>query len=288
MSEHQFLAKLSCDFVVNVEAVPPAEPTCMDLALRIAQAVQGLSVDAINLADSPLACPRMSPVLFAGALRTVTSDAYTIIPHITVRDRNRVALQGLIWGVVAAGIEAVLIVSGDPVRYSSVPGVREVADLSVPDLVRIATQQELTAGVVLDPRVGQLEREKRKLEKKVEAGAGFVITQPLFDLHALDLLARALEPFRVPVLLGILPLVSRRHAHFLHDHVPGIDIPAALLYRVDTTEDPLKEGVACAQEMLAGARDRLAGVCIMPPFHRFGLVSQIIGPGGRPTEVAGP
>jgi len=277
MADSRFVARVGHEFVLNVEVVPPAEGACEGLVGRIASSVRDLPVDAVNLADSPMACPKMSPVLFAGALRAELPAGMEIIPHITVRDRNRVALQGLLWGAAATGIRAVLIVSGDPVHFSSDPQTRLVADLSVPDLVRLACQVGLRAGVVFDARPAQRGLELRKLGRKVEAGASFVITQPLFVPEDIEKLGRDLSGCGAPALLGILPLVSLRHARFLDERVPGVDVPGALIGQLEMAGDgALAVGIANARAMLAAARLALAGACIMPPFHRFSLVPDIV------------
>jgi methylenetetrahydrofolate reductase (NADPH) len=273
-----FIDKLNREFVVNVEVVPPASGSCDDLLTRIAGALSSLTIDAIDLADSPMACPRMSPVLFAGSVRDATGGRLDVIPHITVRDRNRVALQGLLWGAVATGIHIVLVVSGDPVQYSNDPATRHVGDLSAPELVKLARSVGLFVGVVMDARQNLRERELRKLEKKVEAGANFIITQPLYVPNMLEGLASDVAIFGLPVLLGILPLVSLRHARFLDGRVPGISIPLALIKQMESAGDgALAVGLSNAKDMLAGARQLFAGVCIMPPFNRFGLVGDLLG-----------
>lgn len=269
--------KLGREFVISVEIVPPADGTCDHLIQKIARSLNHLPIDALNLADSPMACPRMSPFLFAGLVRVATQEHFEIIPHITVRDRNRVALQGLVWGAVAAGIRTVLIVSGDPVQYSRDAQTRLVADLSVTDMVRVARAAGLRAGVVMDSRPSQRAIELRKLEKKLEAGAQFVITQPLYDVGDVEHLARDTEAFGIPVLLGILPLVSRRHAGFLNDRVPGISVPEHVLDALEAAGEKAGEvGLAVAKTMLEKARQCLAGACIMPPFERFHLVAELL------------
>jgi methylenetetrahydrofolate reductase (NADPH) len=278
MVETKFAQKLGKSFVVNVEAVPPAGRDCAQMAAKIAAALNDQPIDAINLADSPMASPRMSPSLFAGALRAAVPAELEIIPHVTVRDRNCVALQGLLWGIAGLGISTILAVSGDPVQYSSDPRARHVGHLSVSELVGMAREAGLRVGVVLDPRPALRERELRKLEKKISAGAQFVITQPLYAIHELEVLAADLASLGAPALLGILPLVSVRHARFLDEKVPGISVPASLLSQMERAgEDALAIGIANARQMLAGAREWMAGACLMPPFGRFNLVSAVLG-----------
>jgi len=279
MSNSRFFNKLGHEFVVNLEVVPPATSSCGDLPARIAQTARSLSIDAINLADSPMAKPKMAPTLFAGVLRPLLPTGVEIIPHITVRDRNRVALQGLIWGAAASGVQCVLIVSGDPVQFGDDQQAASVADLSIPDLIRMARQAGLTPGVVFDSQPPQRSVELRKLEKKATAGAGLVITQPVYSPQEAETLANDLVGYQLPILLGILPLVSLRHARFLHEHVPGIAIPDELMRQMETAgEEARARGISNARRMLALAKERFAGVCIMPPFHLFSLMEELLEP----------
>lgn len=268
------------EFVINVEIVPPASSRDMP-GTELKEALQGLPVDAINVADSPLARARMSPALFGIATRQAAGMDIEYIPHLAVRDRNRVATQGLLWGAVATGARSLVVVSGDAIRYASDARAIRVADLTVPDAVRMASEAGLLAGVVMDPRPAESERELHKLEKKLKAGARFVITQPLYDLEALDRFVRVMEPFDVPVLHGILPLVSERHAKFLHHKVPEITVPQRVLAGMTAAGDrALAIGIENARTMFAAARQHLAGVCIMPPFNRFELVADVLASQG--------
>jgi len=215
--------------------------------------------------------------LCAATIEKESRAEFEYIPHLAVRDRNRVATQGLIWGSAATGARSILIVSGDPVRYSHDHYTRAAHDLDVPAAVRMACAEGLLAGVVIDPRPSESKRALRKLEQKLAAGARFAITQPLYDVRDLDQFTRSIAPYDIPFLLGILPLVSLRHARFLHEKVPEISTPIHLLNAMESAGDAaLNVGIENAHTMFAEARHRLAGVCIMPPFNRFHLVSDIL------------
>jgi len=277
MTGSRFLSKLGRAFITNVEVVPPAAGVCTDLVSRIAQVARAYSIDGINVADSPMATPKMSPTLFAVPLRQHLPAGVEIIPHITARDRNRVAIQGLIWGAAASGIQSVLIVSGDSVHYSNDPHTRQVVDLDIPAIVSMAHAAGLLPGVVFDPRPAQRSQELRKLERKLGAGAGYVITQPVYSESDAEGLWRDLAGRGAPVLLGLLPLVSLRHAIFLDERVPGISTPPELIQEMrGAGADALAVGIANARRMLAAARAHFAGVCIMPPFHRFELLGELL------------
>ncbi|MGQ9667730.1 MAG: methylenetetrahydrofolate reductase [Anaerolineae bacterium] len=274
-----FCEKLGRRFVLNVEIVPPAVPQT-DIGTRACSSFSALSVDGLNIADSPMARARMNPLMAAHLVEQACPARFGYIPHINCRDHNRVAVRGLLWGAAALGVGAVLVVSGDSIAHSDDSRARAVGDISVPELVQMARDAGLLAGVVLDPRANQWEVERRKMVRKVEAGAGFVITQPLFEPEHLEWIADQMQTFGVPLIAGILPLISARHARFLDARVPGISVPAELIERMERIgADALRVGLENARQMLETARRVCAGACIMPPFERFHLVREILQPG---------
>ncbi|MBC7243319.1 MAG: methylenetetrahydrofolate reductase [Anaerolineae bacterium] len=274
--QDRWVEKLGRQFVVNVEIVPPAGEKS-DIGSRACSHLMGLPVDGLNIADSPMARARMTPLLVAHLVEQECPGRFAYVPHLNARDHNRVAARGMLWGAAAMGVRAVLIVSGDAISFSNDPQSRAVTDVQVPDLIGMAREAGLLAGVVLDPRPAQWETERRKMARKVEAGAGFVITQPLFEPVHLARVAGQMEPFHLPLIAGILPLVSVRHARFLDQRVPGISVPAPLIAELERAgPEALAVGLGNARQMLECARRACAGACIMPPFERFDLVPAIL------------
>jgi homocysteine S-methyltransferase len=145
----------------------------------------------------------------------------------------------------------------------------------------MAREASLYTGVVLDPRPesNRLAYETRRLERKVEAGAQFVVTQPVYDGAGAGALHEATRHLGIPVALGILPLRTARHAWFLHHKVAGIAVPEGVQARLAQATDPAAEGIAAAQEMLEFARRWFAGACIMPPFDHYEVLFDILAPG---------
>jgi homocysteine S-methyltransferase len=186
----------------------------------------------------------------------------------------------MLWGAVALGIESVLVATGDFVALGDRASTTDVRDLDVFGLVGMARAAGLRTGVVLDPRPESrgLMREVQRLERKIEAGAQFAVTQPVYDEPSADELAGALRHLAIPVIMGILPLRTARHAEFLHHKVAGIAVPQQIRQRMQDAADPVAEGSANAKEMLAAARQRFSGACIMPPFDHYEMLFDILEP----------
>jgi homocysteine S-methyltransferase len=153
-----------------------------------------------------------------------------------------------------------------------------VRDVDVFALVRMAREAGLHTGVVLDPHPESngLERALQRLEGKVEAGAQFAVTQPVYDEASARVLAEATRHVRIPIIMGILPLRTARHAEFLHRRVAGIAVPEGVRARIAQASDPVGEGAANAREMLAVARQHFAGACLMPPFDHYEVLFGMI------------
>jgi homocysteine S-methyltransferase len=262
-------------FTITVEIVPPAGAETQAL-LAALQSLQELPIDGFSVATNPVAKPRMSAMALCALLQQQTGRP-TIL-HCTTRDHNRLSLQGMLWGALALGIETVLITTGDFVALGDRATTTQVGDADVFGLVEMARDSGLYTGVVLDPGPESrgLAKPVRRLERKIEAGAQFVVTQPYYDEDGTDELVAATRHIDIPIILGILPLRSPRHAEFLHQKVAGINVPKRVRERMSRTEDPVAEGIANAREVLKLARERFAGACLMPPFDRYEMLIDIL------------
>lgn len=276
MPEHQAQVQ-NHPFSMSVEVVPPAGHDAGPL-LATLKSLNPLPFNRFSVATNPLAKPRMSALALCALIQKATGRPATL--HCTTRDHNRLSLQGLLWGTRALGIESVLAATGDFVALGDRARTTTVRDVDIFALVRLARQVGLHTGVVLDPyrRPGAFEQEVRRLERKVEAGAQYVITQPIYDQTAAQELAQATEHLGIPVILGILPLRTARHAHFLHHQVAGILVPEPVRERMARADDPVTEGAANAREVLALARQYFAGACLMPPFDHYEVLFDILKP----------
>ncbi len=277
-------------FVSMVEIVPPRG---IDSRKEIAGArmLQALGVHAINVPDSPRASARMS----AGALclqieREVGIDT---VLHFTCRDRNLLGIQGDLLGFSSLGIRNVLCLTGDPPKMGSNPDATAVFDVDAVGLLRIARDMNhaldvggqpigQSTGFVLacaaNPGVPDMDAEVRRFAAKVESGAEFAITQPVFDMRLLETFLRRIEAFRIPVVAGIWPLTSVKNALFMRNDLK-VSMPDAIVERMSRQTSPeasRAEGIAIAQEMLAEARPHIQGVQVSAPFGRYESAAQVL------------
>jgi methylenetetrahydrofolate reductase (NADPH) len=262
-------------FVVTIEVVPPNGPDPAKVLDALAS-LGGLSFFGFSVATNPVAKPRMSAMALCAMIQRRTRKP--AILHLTTRDHNRLSLQGELWGALAMGIETVMVATGDFVALKDRQQTTTVGDLDVYGLVHMARETGLQTGVVFDahPENNGLSRAVDHLKRKVDAGAQFVVTQPVYDEDGADELIKAIGGLGIPVIMGILPLRTPRHADFLHTKVAGITVPRALRQRMYAAADPVAEGAAKAREMVAVARQEFAGACIMPPFDHYEVLFDII------------
>ena len=262
-------------FTITIEVVPPAGSDAAPI-LSALESLGDLSFEGFSVATNPVAKPRMCAMALCTLIQQRTGRLAVL--HCTIRDHNRLSLQGTLWGARALGIKTVLAATGDFVALGDRSSTTNVRDVDVFGLVEMAREAQMCTGVVLDPRPESngLQRAIRRLEKKIEAGAQYVVTQPVYDEKAADQLVEVTRHIQIPIIMGILPLRTPRHAEFLHQKVAGIAVPDDLRRRMDRADDPVAEGAANARDMLTAARDRFAGACIMPPFDHYEMLPDIL------------
>jgi homocysteine S-methyltransferase len=278
------------EFVVSVELDPPKGLNPAKI-LEGAAMLQKVGVDFINIADSPMARVRMGCI----ALARLIQDHLGIetIIHFTTRDRNLMALQSELLGAHALGIRNILSLTGDPLHVGDYPNTTGVWDIDSVGLIQvlrrmnegqdaagssIGAQASFHIGTALNLNMTEQETEQEieKYRRKIEAGAHFIMTQPIYELAPLQrFLARAGKP-PIPMLLGCIPLHSSRHAEYLHNEVPGITIPDDVRSRIRAAGDHgHEEGLKLAQELLASAQSMIQGVYLMPSYGRYDVVSKL-------------
>ena len=264
-------------FVVSVELVPPRGYRAEALVEQ-ARHLRIHGVDLVNIPDGPRATGRMSAL--AAAVMVQQQAGVETILHYACRDRNMIGMQSDLLGAHAMDLRNLLIVTGDPPRVGDYPDATAVYEVDSIGLTNLAAQlnrgldiggqaigQATTfhVGVAANPGAFDLDQEVRRFEYKVEAGAEFAVTQPVFDVASmLGFLAR-IERVRIPVLVGITPLESVRHAEFMANEVPGVSVPEAVLDRMQRAEaagQAREEGLTIARELVGELAGRVQGVQI--------------------------
>jgi homocysteine S-methyltransferase len=280
-------------FITTVEIVPPkgVDPAPMFEQVRQLKAA---GVDAVNVPDGPRAQSRMGALL--SALMIQREVGLEAVVHYACRDRNLLGMLSDLLGAAAAGIRNLLIITGDPPKMGPYPEATAVFDIDSIGLTNLVSRlnrgldpganpigqpTRFVIGVGVNPAAPDFEREIKRLAYKVEAGAEYAITQPVFDLAQLDRFLERIEAFRIPVIAGIWPLVSLRNAEFLANEVPGVSVPDAILDRMRAAsaggkEEALAEGVRISREMLAAVADRVQGVQVSAPLGRVPVALEVL------------
>ena len=286
----QLARTLGHEFAICVEIDPPKGMNPKK-AIDGARMLRDAGVTAINVADSPMARVRMSALMVSHLIQAQVG--IETIVHFTTRDRSLMAIQSELLGAHAAGIRNILALTGDPPSLGDYPTSSAVYDIDSVGLINVLNQMNqgvdsagaalgraasFTIACAVDPTRSDLELEAQRLQNKLDAGAHFVMTQPIFDVAVwtrfLDVFG---GPLPVPVMIGILPLQSSRHAEFLHNEVPGITLTTAALQRMhDAGANGREEGVAMARELLLELRPFAQGVYLMPSFGRYEVAAEVL------------
>lgn len=281
--------KLGTERVISVEIRPPrgANP---GKAVKGAQLLKSAGVDAVNVLDSAMARVRMSSI---GTSVLISQRAgVEPIVHFTTRDRNLMAIQSDLIGAHALGVRNILALTGDPPTLGDYAQSKAVYDTDSIGLIRminqlnhgvdvagnsIGTATRFLVGAALNPTAEDLDWELARFSQKVEAGAHFVMTQPVYDAALFRSVLKRIGPIDVPVLMGILPLQSHRHALFLHNELPGVKLTGEALARMEVAgTEGVDEGLAMAREMIAECADLVAGIYIIPSFGRYEVAAQLV------------
>jgi homocysteine S-methyltransferase len=275
-------------FVISVEIDPPKGTSIDRVIEQVQNVMASKKVDAIDVNSGPLARVGMDALSLSGALE---ARGIETIPHLTTRDANLIGLQAMLLGAWAVGgVRNVLAVTGDPPSVGSYPESLGVYEVDAIGLVKVMAKlnqgqdwggknlggaTNFTIGVAVNPLAEDLDEELRRFRLKVEAGAHFAMTQPIFDPeHWEQFLERMGGKAPIPILVGLWPLSSYKQALRLHNEVPGIVIPEPLLTQLEAAGASAREhGFALARKMLSWAREArhlgIAGAYLIPPFKRY-------------------
>jgi homocysteine S-methyltransferase len=276
--------------VVLVEMVPP-KSTDIAKPLEGARLLKESKVDAINIPDGPRASARMTGLALSVLMQNQV-DIETVL-HYTCRDRNLLGMQSDLLGATALGIKNILAITGDPPMIGDYPQATAVFDIDSIGLVhlidnlnhgidvgekRIGEPTSFFAGVGMDPNSVNPENELHRLQQKKEAGAEYVITQPVFDVESLEAFLEKAELGNMFLIAGIWPLVSLRNAEFMKNEVPGVYVPNELIKRIaayETREDQLKVGIEIARTMVDRVLGFVQGIQVSAPFGRYNLALEV-------------
>lgn len=265
----------------------------IDSFVEGAKALYGEGADIIMMADNSLASPRISNIAMGSILKL--QHGIRTMPHITCRDRNLIGLQSHLMGLNALGLHDILAVTGDPTKVGDFPGATSVYDVSSMELISLIKQ--LNEGIsfsgktlrkkanfsvagAFNPNVRVIDRAVSRLEKKIEHGADYFISQPVYSKEKIVEIYEATKHLEAPIYIGIMPLTSFRSAEFLHHEVPGIKLSDEVLERMKACDgDKIREaqeGVAIAKELLDTAVQHFNGIYLITPFLRYDLTIQLM------------
>jgi homocysteine S-methyltransferase len=289
-------------FATLVEIVPPKGIDCSS-ELEGATLLARLGVHGINVPDSPRASARMSAQSLAVQIQQHTSIETVL--HYTCRDRNILSIQSDLLGASSIGLRNILCLTGDPPKLGNYPDATAVFDVDSIGLVNIVRRlnhgldigansigasTNFTIAMAANPGAPDMENELRRFAYKVEAGAEYCITQPVFDLRLLENFLEKIRDHKIPVIAGIWPLTSLRNAEFLKNDL-RVAMPEEIMLRMAQTDTPdaaRREGIRIAQEMVEAVRPNVQGVQVSAPFGRYAAAAEVLAsvlpPTARPTE----
>jgi len=284
----------SGEFVVSVEMDPPRGLSTHKLMAGASLLAEG-GADVINIADSPMARMRMSPWAVCNLIQR-EFHVETVL-HFPTRGRNLLRVQGDLLAAHAMDIRNVFVVMGDPTEIGDYPDAMDDFDLVPSGLIRlikcgfnvgldhagveIGQPTSFFVGCALNLNPQDIDREIKYLHRKIESGADFILTQPVFQPEVAESFLEKYQhekgTLQVPILVGVLPIINHRHAGFLHNEVPGIVIPESIQQRIiDAGEGAPQEGVRIAVELIQQMRSWTKGIYLMPAFNRYDLAVQIL------------
>lgn len=250
-------------------------------------------VDAVTMADNSLASPRISNMAMGSMLKL--QNNIRPLAHITCRDRNLIGLQSHLMGLDALGIHDILAVTGDPTKIGDFPGATSVYDVTSLELIQLIKQlnegisfsgkslrkkAKFSVAAAFNPNVRVLDRAVKRLEKKIECGADYFITQPVYTKEKIQEIYEATKHLTTPIFIGIMPLTNIRNSEFLHNEVPGIKLSDEVLERMracgEDRERATAEGIQIAKELIDTAAELFNGIYIITPFFRYDMSLELI------------
>ncbi len=285
-----FLDSWGSRTIITVELDPPKGLDCSRI-IAGCRRIKEAGADAINLAENPLARPRMGNIALGSLIQREVG--IEVIVHVTGRDRNLIGMQSDLMGASLLGIRSILAVTGDPATMGDHAGATSVFDLHSLTLIKLLSDMNngvnalgnpigagagFTIGAAFNPNTNNMAVQSRRLRKKIAAGARFAQTQPIYDAAILFAALEATRDCTIPFLPGIMPLVSERNAEYLNNEVPGITVPDAVRARMKgrDKDDGVREGLAIAREFIDATCGSVGGYYLIPPFGKYELAVNLI------------
>ncbi len=285
----EFARNIGKKFLTTVELDVP-RGLDMSSVIEGARYLHQFGIDAINITDGARARLRMSSLAICSLVRQHVG--METITHLTARDRNMIGLQSELLSAYALGLKNILCITGDPTNIGDYPQATSVFDVDSSGLIRAAasmnqgrdllgnTIEQRTSFLIAcaaNPVADNMDAELEKMDRKVAAGAQIIFTQPLYEMRTLEHFLKRIEHHKIPLMLGLLPLRSYKHAEFLHNEIPGMVIPEWIREKLRTAGDKAGPmGVEISINFLKEARSAVAGVYMMPPFKKYEMISRIL------------
>lgn len=287
-SKQSIIEKAKHEPTIIVELDPP-KVLDVEEYLQAAKVLKQAGVDAITIADNSLATVRVSNMAIASLIKNMGVEP---LVHVACRDRNLIGQQSHLMGLHVLGIHNLLLITGDPSKLGDLPGSSSVFDVSSTDLTKMVKKlnngiafsgqplkksSSFVVGTSFNPHVRNFDKAIDRLRRKLDAGADYVMTQPIYDIKLFEKIAHAVEEFNVPVFVGIMPMTSSRNAQFLHNEVPGMEIPASILSRmnIESKEEAAREGLAISEELINEALKYFNGIYLVTPFLRCEMTAHL-------------
>ena len=276
--------------VITVELDPPKGLDCSRI-IAGCRCLKEAGADAINLAENPLARPRMGNIALGSLIQREVG--IEVIVHVTGRDRNLIGMQSDLMGASLLGIRSILAVTGDPATMGDHAGATSVFDLHSLTLIKLLTDMNngvnalgnpinagtgFTIGAAFNPNTQNMAMQAQRLRKKIANGARFTQSQPIYDPAILFAALEATRDCAIPFLPGIMPLVSERNAEYLNNEVPGITVPDCVRTRMKGLEKEagVREGLTIAKEFIDATIAVVGGYYLIPPFGKYELAAELI------------
>jgi len=288
-SRSRFAQNIGKKFLTTVELDIP-RGTDVSPVLDGAKYLHNIGIDAVNITDGARARLRMSSI--AISTRIQNEVGMEAITHLTTRDRNMIGLQSELLGAHILGLRNILCITGDPAQIGDYPQAQTVFDISSAGLIRAVASMNRGMDLVgntigqptsflvccaANPIAENIDTEIERTIKKAESGAELIFTQPIYELRTIEMFLKRIEHLKIPVMLGLLPLRSYKHAEFLHNEIPGMRIPAKIRDAIRNAGDKGQSvGTHVAKELLKEVKGMVAGVYMLPPFQKYNVVEELL------------